>query len=64
MDLYHSWFYQKLLNTQWFLWTVVYIVLGLNFLAPVIVWLLMNWSVIKERFKMKKHKSDKPVKSS
>ncbi|PWV98562.1 hypothetical protein DFQ01_11772 [Paenibacillus cellulosilyticus] len=64
MDLYHSWFYQKLLNTKGFMWFVVYLVFALNALAPVTVWLTMNWKVIKERYQMKKNKSDKPVKSS
>ncbi|GMK38570.1 hypothetical protein PCCS19_16240 [Paenibacillus sp. CCS19] len=64
MDLYHSWLYQKLLNTQWFMWTVVYLVFAVNALSPITVYLIMNWKVIKERFQMKKKKSDNPVKSS
>ncbi|MBO9596947.1 MAG: hypothetical protein J7559_03870 [Cohnella sp.] len=38
MDLYHSWIYERLLNTEWFMWTLVYLVLGVNILSPLIVW--------------------------
>lgn len=38
MDFYHSVIYQFVFNTEWFMWIVVYGVMGINFLAPVIVW--------------------------
>ncbi|WP_127533797.1 hypothetical protein [Paenibacillus kobensis] len=43
MDLYHSWLYQKIINTQWFMWTIVYVTLGINILAPAIVWFFNNY---------------------
>ncbi|MNR21431.1 hypothetical protein D3C85_1383340 [compost metagenome] len=38
MDFYHSVIYQSVLNTEWFMWIVVYSVMGINIFAPVIVW--------------------------
>lgn len=64
MDMYHTWLYQKLFNTQWFMWTIVYLVFALNVLSPFIVWFVMNRDVIMKRFKAKKHKSNKPAESS
>lgn len=38
IDGYHFWLYQHVLNTEWFMWVIVYSVLGTNVAAPVIVW--------------------------
>ncbi|MNF95266.1 hypothetical protein D3C84_780080 [compost metagenome] len=43
MDLYHSWLYQKVINTEWFMWIIVYVSLGINILAPIIVWVFLNF---------------------
>jgi len=40
--LYDSWIYQYVLNTKWFMWTIVVTVLGSNILLPVWVWLLTS----------------------
>lgn len=42
MDLYHSWIYERLLNTEWFMWTLVAFVLGVNILSPLIVWYVVG----------------------
>ncbi|WP_027085758.1 hypothetical protein [Cohnella panacarvi] len=42
MDLYHSWVYERLLNTEWFMWTLVFSVLGINILSPLIVWYVVG----------------------
>ncbi|RXT06942.1 hypothetical protein EIZ39_12305 [Ammoniphilus sp. CFH 90114] len=42
MDLYHSWFYVNILNSKWFVWSMVYLILGFNVLAPIIVWFVMS----------------------
>ncbi|MFC5530947.1 hypothetical protein [Cohnella yongneupensis] len=38
MDLCHSWIYEQVLNTEGFMWTIVYSVLGVNVFSPLIVW--------------------------
>jgi len=38
MDIYHSWIYQRVFNTPWFMWTVVYSVFALNVLSPAMAW--------------------------
>ncbi|WP_102347534.1 hypothetical protein [Bacillus sp. Marseille-P3661] len=42
MDLYHSWIYIHILNTKWFIWSIVVMVFGFNFLGPILVWYIMN----------------------
>lgn len=42
MDLYHSWIYENILNTKWFVWTIVIGVFTFNFLGPILVWFVMN----------------------
>ncbi|WP_336787244.1 hypothetical protein [Paenibacillus sp. MMO-177] len=42
MDFYHSWIYQKMLNTEWFLWLIFGSLLALNFLSPIIVWYVIR----------------------
>jgi len=39
--LYDTWIY-RLLNSTWFVWSLVVSVLALNVLMPVFIWLLMN----------------------
>lgn len=38
VDLYHQWWYVHVLNTRGFVWTVSVFVLGVNILAPVLLW--------------------------
>ncbi|HYK72925.1 MAG TPA: hypothetical protein VEV44_07315 [Pseudoneobacillus sp.] len=42
MDLYHSWIYIHILNTKWFIWTIVIAIFVLNFIGPILIWLVMN----------------------
>ncbi|HLO11677.1 MAG TPA: hypothetical protein VK190_05410 [Pseudoneobacillus sp.] len=42
MDYYHSWIYEHIFNTRWFIWTIVVSVFSLNFLGPILIWLVMN----------------------
>lgn len=42
MDIYHSWLYEHVLNTEWFMWTMVFAVLGTNVAAPVLLWYYLN----------------------
>lgn len=41
MDFYHSWLYRYVLDTEWFMWTIVWFAVGVNLLAPVITWLFL-----------------------
>ena len=59
MDLYHSWFYEYILNTPYFLWTVVVFVFGFNFLGPVLVWFVMNSKSIPLLHRIGKEKNTK-----
>jgi len=38
MDLYHNFLYTHILNTPWFAWIIVPIVLAFNLLSPAIHW--------------------------
>ncbi|MBP1962647.1 hypothetical protein [Paenibacillus aceris] len=51
MDFYHSPIYLSILNTEWFMWIVVGSVLGINFLAPVIVWYHLKGKQFIQKFK-------------
>lgn len=42
MDLYHSWIYERLLNTEWFMWILVSAVFVLNVLGPLIAWYFLG----------------------
>ncbi|MDF2937426.1 MAG: hypothetical protein K0Q90_2799 [Paenibacillaceae bacterium] len=48
----NSWFYRYILNSSWFLWTVTVLIIALNFLAPVLVWLIMAGKA--EKLKLRK----------
>ncbi|SFJ30495.1 hypothetical protein SAMN02799624_03973 [Paenibacillus sp. UNC496MF] len=50
MDFYHSWLYRAIINTHWFMWIVIYVTLGTNVLAPVIVWYFINGRQLLRRF--------------
>jgi len=54
MDFYHSWIYTHVLNTAWFMWTVVFSVLGINLLAPVIVWYFLIGRKLLEQVRARK----------
>ncbi|CAM3784943.1 hypothetical protein COLU111180_08210 [Cohnella lubricantis] len=51
MIFYHSWLYRSILNTEWFMWTMVYLVLGGNLLAPIVAWF---YAVMRRRRKTKR----------
>jgi len=55
MDFYHFWLYQYVINTIWFLWIIVGVVIVLNFSGPVIFWLVMTG-----KGKSKKKQKEKP----
>jgi hypothetical protein len=38
VDFYHSWIYQHILNTSWFLWVIAGSTFGLNMIGPVLIW--------------------------
>lgn len=42
MNFYESWVYRHILNTLWFTWTLVVLIFGVNFLMPLILWLLLS----------------------
>jgi hypothetical protein len=42
LNFYHTWIYEYFLNTGWFIWTIVVLVMGGNILAPIILWFLMS----------------------
>jgi hypothetical protein len=51
MDFYHSWLYEQVINTTWFMWIVVYTVLGINLLSPLIVWYFINGKTFISRLR-------------
>jgi hypothetical protein len=38
MDFYHNWLYEKVINTNWFLWIIVWTIFSVNIAGPVIYW--------------------------
>lgn len=48
---YHSWIYEKVLNTEWFMWILVYVMLGINVLAPLIAWYFTNGKKVIAKFR-------------
>ncbi|KPV41804.1 hypothetical protein [Alicyclobacillus ferrooxydans] len=42
MDLYHTWFYQSVLNTSWFVKTIVVVTVTLNITSPIILWFIFR----------------------
>ncbi|THF77548.1 hypothetical protein [Cohnella fermenti] len=55
MDLYHSWLYRHVINTEGFMWTVVCLLLGFNILLPVFIWYFTRGrKIIKSYLKHKK----------
>lgn len=51
MDWYHTWIYTHVINSNWFLWSVVIIIFAFNFIAPILMWLIMSSNI---SFKKKK----------
>ncbi|BBH20350.1 hypothetical protein Back11_16950 [Paenibacillus baekrokdamisoli] len=41
MDWYHSWIYENVINTDWFVYSIVYLICGANLLSPIIFYLVM-----------------------
>ncbi|MED4039170.1 hypothetical protein [Niallia taxi] len=62
MNFYHTWIYEYILNAKWFIWIIVYVVLGLNIIAPVIIWGLMNGTALIKWAKTIKQKAKKKMK--
>lgn len=56
MDLYHSWIYQYVLNTKFFVWTIIISVFVFNLLGPILVWFVMNSRSIPFLNKLTKNK--------
>ncbi|AZN38355.1 hypothetical protein [Paenibacillus albus] len=50
MDFYHSWIYQNVFNTEWFMWIVVCLILGINIIAPLIVWYFITGKKLLKRY--------------
>jgi hypothetical protein len=42
MSFYHSWIYETILNTRWFMWTIVVTVLALNIISPILIWFVTS----------------------
>jgi hypothetical protein len=42
MNFYHSWIYESILNTRWFMWTIVVTVLALNITSPILIWFVTS----------------------
>jgi len=57
MDVYHSWIYRHVVNTEGFMWTVVYFVFAINVFCPLIVWCVINWNRVKGWFRQPKQPS-------
>ncbi len=48
-----TWFYRYILNSTWFLWTVTVLIIALNFLSPLLVWLVMAGKMDKLKLRKK-----------
>jgi len=57
MDFYHSWLYQYILNSRWFLWMLVGAILGLNILGPLIYWRATSSKKILNKKNSEKNKA-------
>ncbi|WML53598.1 hypothetical protein RCG17_02650 [Neobacillus sp. PS3-12] len=42
MDFYHNWLYEYILNTNWFIWIIIILVMGGNIVSPILLWFLMS----------------------
>lgn len=42
VDFYHTWIYEYILNTNWFIWIIIIFVLGGNIVSPIILWFLLS----------------------
>ncbi|WP_088104191.1 hypothetical protein [Halalkalibacter urbisdiaboli] len=38
MNLFNTWFYQNVLNTEWLVWGIIITTLGFNILSPIFLW--------------------------
>jgi hypothetical protein len=54
--MYHSWVYIHIINTPWFMWTIVSITFGFNFLLPLIVWYVFSSRRPRIPFFLKRNK--------
>lgn len=48
---YHSWIYEKVLNTEWFMWIIVYATLGISVFSPLIAWYFTNGKKVIAKFR-------------
>lgn len=54
MNLYHLWIYEHILNTRWFVSSIVYFLFVINMLGPILIWLIMSGKKIPFIQKKKK----------
>lgn len=52
MALYDTWFYQNILNTEWLIWIIIYIIFGFNILSPIFIFFILSEK--KMKFNIKK----------
>ncbi len=60
MDFYHTWIYEKVINSKYLILAIVYVVMAFNLLAPVILWLTFSGRKIKFGFGKNIQKDDEP----
>ncbi|REE81023.1 hypothetical protein A8990_12069 [Paenibacillus taihuensis] len=60
MDFYHSWIYQKVINTEWFMWIIVCVVLGINIISPLIVWYFITGKKMVKKYIAHKKQNQQP----
>jgi hypothetical protein len=48
MDFYHTWLYEYVINTAWFLWIVVGVVFSANFIGPIFIWRITSSKTKKD----------------
>ncbi|HJV46819.1 MAG TPA: hypothetical protein VJ824_13970 [Bacillota bacterium] len=57
MDLYHSWIYIQLINTIWFAYFWIALIIGGNIITPLIIWFVMSGKPLPFTHKNKNSKN-------
>jgi len=42
MNIYETWVYEYVLNTPWFLWSVFWLIFGVNSVSWIILWFFLS----------------------
>ncbi|MFA9559619.1 hypothetical protein ACERII_20110 [Evansella sp. AB-rgal1] len=57
MTIYDLWIYKYILNTEWFVWTILIFIFAFNIITPILFW----FSITEKKIKFQPMKDIKKI---